>query len=92
MSEPPAFRRLPARLFVDHEATQFAAHSGNFVGLGGGNRGEESGGGVERALGVVAGELLLVRPLVAPFQKLADQRSLSGDQGSAGTRRPTNRP
>ena len=74
---------LRACLLIDHEPPQFATHLRDGVRLRRGNRGEEARGGVERALGVIAGEAFLVRPLVAPVQQLADQRTLGVAQGLA---------
>ena len=74
---------LPAHLLVEHPPAQLQLHLCGLGRLGGGNRGEKTFHGVEGAVGVVAGEALLVSPLVAPVAKLIYQAALGGTEGVA---------
>ena len=71
-----ALALLAAHLLVEAHAQQFHLHLLDLVGLRGGDRRQQAPGGVERAVGVVAGERLLMRPLVAHVAQFADQAAL----------------
>jgi hypothetical protein len=67
---------LVAGLLLEDEAAQRHLHALDLGSLAGGDGGQQAGDRVEGAVGVVAGEGLLVRPLVAPVAQLADQAAL----------------
>jgi hypothetical protein len=68
-----ALAKLAAHLLVEAQAQQFHLHGLDFGGLRRGDRGQQARHRIERAVGIVAGERLLVRPLVADFAQFADQ-------------------
>ena len=72
-----------AHLLVEAQAQQLHLHLVDLVGLGCGDGGEQAGRGVERPVGVVAGERLLVRPFVARLAQLTDDAALGEAQGAA---------
>ena len=74
---------LPTHLLVEHSPAQLQLHLCGLGRLGSGNRGEKTLRGVKGAVGVVAGEALLVRPLVAPFTQLGNQAALCVAEGVA---------
>jgi hypothetical protein len=72
--------RLPlfaARLLVEAHAQQFHLHLVHIVRLRGRNGGQQTPGGIQCAVGVVAGEGFLVRPGVAHAQQFIDQTALA---------------
>ena len=74
---------LPTHLLVEHPPAQLQLHLCGLGRLGGGNRGEKTFRRVQGAVGVVAREPLLVRPLVAPFTQLRNQAALCVTEGVA---------
>ena len=72
---------LTTGLLVDDEPAQLCAHAGDLVGLRCRDGREEAGRRVEGALRVVAGEAVLVRPLVPPVAQLAHDRALGLAEG-----------
>ena len=70
-----------AYLLVEHPAAQLHLHRGDLCRLGRRHRGQQPLGRVEGAVGVVAGEGLLVRPLVAPTAQLGNQAALRSTEG-----------
>ena len=66
---------LGACLLIDNQPAQFAAHLRDGVCLRRRNRRKETRCRVERALRVITGEAMLVRPFVSPLPQLADQRA-----------------
>ena len=74
---------LPTHLLVEHPPAQLQLHLCGLGRLGSGNRGEKTLRGVKGAVGIVAGEALLVRPLVAPFTQLGNQAALCVAEGVA---------
>ena len=70
----PALRRLSLRTCSSkRSAQQLHLHLLDLVGLRRGDGRQQARGGVEGAIGVVAGERLLVRPAVAHIAQFADQ-------------------
>jgi len=63
-------------LLVEALAQQFHLHPADLKGLGGRDGGQQALGGVQGAVGVVAGDGLLVRPRVAPTPDLRHQTAL----------------
>ena len=74
---------LAAHLLVEGEPAQLHLHLADLVGLRGRDRGEQPRHRVERAIGVVARERLLVRPLVAAVAQLLHQRALGAAERPA---------
>ena len=71
---------LAAHLLVEAEPQQFHLHLFDLVGLGRRDGGEQAAGGVERAVGVVAGEGFLVGPPVAMVAEFADEAAFGGPE------------
>src|SRR5262249_13011091 len=67
---------LAAHLFVEGETAQLHLHLADLVRLRSRDCGEEARHGIECAIGVVARERLLVRPLVPAVAQLLHQRAL----------------
>ena len=82
-----ALALLAAHLLVEDDAQQLHLHLADLVGLRRRDGGQQPPGRVERAVGVVAGEGLLVRPAVAHVAQLADQAALGLARASCGRRR-----
>ena len=78
-----ALALLAPHLLVEAQAQEFRLHLLDVVGLRRRDGGQQPAGRVERAIGVVAGEGLLVRPPVAMVAKLADQAALGGPERQA---------
>jgi hypothetical protein len=74
---------LAADLLLVAEPHEFDLHAVEVLGLGCGDGGEEADGGVEGAVGVVAGEGFLVGPLVAVVAEFADEAAFGGPEGLA---------
>jgi hypothetical protein len=74
---------LAPRLFVEAQAQQFHLHLVHFVGLGGRDGGQQALGGIQGAVSVIAGEGLLVGPLIAPGADLRHQTTLGKAEGLA---------
>jgi hypothetical protein len=68
---------LAAGLLVEAHAQQFALHLVDLIRLRGGDRGQQARGGIERAVGVVAGEGFLMRPTVAHGEQFVDQTAFA---------------
>ena len=75
-----ALALLAAHLLVEAQAQQLHLHLLDLVGLRRRDGGQQPAGRVERAVGVVAGEGLLVRPAVALVAQLADEAALGGPE------------
>ena len=75
-----ALALLAAHLLVEAEAQKLHLHLLDLVGLRRRDGGQQPAGRVEGAVGVVAGECLLVRPLVAMVAQLAHQAALGGTE------------
>ena len=74
---------LPARLLVEAHAQQLHLEPLELVGLRRRDRGEEPAHRVQRPIGVVAGEALLVGPPVAVAPQLADEAAFRRTQNPA---------
>ena len=79
----PALLRRSLRLLVEANPQELRLHLLDLVRLRGRDRGQQAAGRVEGAVGVVAGEGLLVRPLVAMVAEFAHQAALGGSQSQA---------
>ena len=75
-----ALALFASHLLVEAQAQELHLHLLDLVGLRRRDGGQQPPGRVERAVGVVAGEGLLVRPLVAMVAQLADQAALGRPQ------------
>ena len=60
-------------LLIEAQTQQFQFHLFDVIRLWRGNGRQQPGGGIQAAIGVVGGEGLLVRPLVAHLAQLADE-------------------
>ena len=69
----PNFALLPAHLLIVDQPSQLLLHLAHFICLGRRDCIKESRHGVKRAVGVVTGERLLMRPPVANVDKLEDE-------------------
>ena len=78
-----ALALLAPRLLVEAKPQELRLHLLDVVGLRRRDGGQQAAGRVERAIGVVAGEGLLVRPPVAMVAELADQAALGGPERQA---------
>ena len=74
---------LVARLFGEAHAQDLLLHAVELLGLGRGDGGQQAPGTVERAIGIVGGEGLLVGPLVAHIAQLEGEVLLGVAQGVA---------
>ena len=62
---PGALPLFAPHLLVEDQPAQFHFHLVDFVRLRGGNGRQKPRNGIERAVGIIAGEWLLMRPAVA---------------------------
>ena len=74
---------LAARLLLKDQTAQLHLHAIDLVCLRCGNGRQQAGDRVEGAVGVVAGEAVLVRPLVALVADFVDEAALGTAQYSA---------
>ena len=74
---------LAARLLLEDQTAQLHLHAIDLVCLRRGDGRQQTGNRVEGAVGVVAGEAVLVRPLVALVADFADEAALGTAQYSA---------
>ena len=84
-----ALALFAAHLLVEAQAQELRLHLLDLVGLRRRDGGQQPPRRVERAVGVVAGEGLLVRPFVAVVAQFADQAALGCARGSCGKHRST---
>ena len=75
------FAPFAPRLFVEAHPQQFHLDLVDLVGLRRRDRGQQPAGRVQDAVGIVAGEVLLVRPFVAVPAQLTDETALGGPKG-----------
>ena len=75
------FAPFASRLFVEAHPQQFHLDLVDLVGLRCRDRGQQPAGRVQDAVGIIAGKVLLVRPLVAVPTQLTDETTLGGPKG-----------
>ena len=83
MAVPALLRFSASHLLVEAQAQKLHLHLLDLVRLRRRDGGEEPPRRVERAVGVVAGECLLVRPLVAQVAQFAYEAALCRPQRAA---------
>ena len=75
------FAPLAPRLLVEAHPQQFHLDPVHLVGLRRRDRGQQPAGRIQDTVGIVAGEVLLVRPLVAVPAQLTDESALGWPKG-----------
>ena len=72
-----------AHLLIQHQPSQLALDLGDFVRLRRRYRGEEAFRRIQRPVRIVAGETLLMRPLIAPIPQFRNEAALGEAQSVA---------